>query len=866
MDDVKKYVRLGSLFWLLLSASSPPSQAAETDPKRPSKIPYVVQSRVDAIAELRRDDSAEALSAAQAASLSDRLIRVDREARLEVLLHAAGPVDRTEAIQVRELGGEVVLDTAQLRFPDGSSLPGGLGVMQAWIPHDRMAAAAELPWVVAITTAEEGEPDTGSFTSEGTALHAATVAHTNGITGAGVRVGVISDGVAHLAAAQATNDLPANVMVLDTGVNDEGTAMLEIIHDMAPGAQLLFHATGSSVLTHTAAMSDLVAAGADVIAEDIPFDSEPAFQQGMAVSIAQTFACNGVSIRSSAGNRGANHLERVRAVGTGQGPDGNAGPFSGCTIDPVDAVDVDPGAGTAFDVIIPTGGFSITLQWSEPRAIFPTAGAGGFTDLDLYLMDSSGTTCLLESLAFQGLGSGDTIEQIVGTNNGAAVAAKVVVVLYDSLEAVADPLIDLRWRGMGAVDPTTRAGSLNPDANYTGLATSSAAANSGPSGGSTDPGLAPLEGFSSGGPVILESTTVCAGGSYPCPGSSVAGPAPTSRGAPTWTAADGVTVSGAGGFGSGTCPAVNNGDCLFFGTSAAAPHAAGCDALTRQALIVQGVTPTVAQINGLLAGSATDRGTPGFDDEWGAGVLNCGFGTPHMLVLLDRTGSMIAVRSNGRTRCRDALELAVQDVVSFFGTNPGSSVSIWTFAGSAPTDLSGGFVDQATALAVLNSLSPEGCAGSTPLAEAMCAASDELSASFPMNSPASLFLAVSSDGGENNSSGECAGFSSASGPPYDPGSWQQKVRDKLLGQSVALTRFWGAVSLTFGSDFDLETGRAELLGTSDSVFLEDLAVVTGGIYQPVDDGDPLPSPPVGGLIFLNGFESGDTSRWSSTVP
>jgi hypothetical protein len=47
-----------------------------------------------------------------------------------------------------------------------------------------------------------------------------------------------------------------------------------------------------------------------------------------------------------------------------------------------------------------TGGFLITLQWSEPRAIFPTAGAGGFTDLDLYVVtqDAMGnTTCALQS-------------------------------------------------------------------------------------------------------------------------------------------------------------------------------------------------------------------------------------------------------------------------------------------------------------------------------------------------------------------------------------------------------------------------------------------------------------------------------------
>ena len=87
-------------------------------------------------------------------------------------------------------------------------------------------------------------------------------------------------------------------------------------------------------------------------------------------------------------------------------------------------------------------------------------------------------------------------------------------------------------------------------------------------------------------------------------------------------AAAGVTVTGAGGFGAGTCPAVNPGDCRFFGTSAAAPHAAGCEALVRQSLLgaplgLPGDHKT------RLAGTATDLGAPLSDNTFGAGRLNC---------------------------------------------------------------------------------------------------------------------------------------------------------------------------------------------------------------------------------------------------
>ena len=263
---------------------------------------------------------------------------------------------------------------------------------------------------------------------------------------------------------------------------------------------------------------------------------------------------------------------------------------------------IAPGNDTTFDVQVQPGTtgvtLSATLQWSEPRAIFPTAGAGGFTDLNLYVMNAALTACLGASVGVQGNGVGDTIEQVsIPFAAGGNVNVKLVVDVQNAPAGIAAPTIDLRWRGAVAMDNPTRAGSLNPDSNYTGLATSAAAANA---GGSTNPANVAIEGFSSGGPVQLLLTTVCPGGVYPCPGNAVAGPAGQTLGAPDWTAADGVAVTGAGGFGSGTCPAVNPGDCRFFGTSAATPHAAACDALIRSN--VPGIT--VDQVNTRLLSSA----------------------------------------------------------------------------------------------------------------------------------------------------------------------------------------------------------------------------------------------------------------------
>jgi hypothetical protein len=301
----------------------------------------------------------------------------------------------------------------------------------------------------------------------------------------------------------------------------------------------------------------------------------------------------------------------VLAVGTGSGPDGNTGPFTGCPIAPLNVVAIAPNGDTTFDIVLGTNS-SFTLQWSEPRAIFPTAGAGGFTDLDLYIMDAAGTTCLATSTKSQGGGSGDTIEQITTAPGLAGTAAKIVVNRFGATGAMAPPILDLRWRNtQSQTDTPTRAGSNDPDKNYTGQAFVIGAVNA---------GSGTLEGFSSAGPVNLVLTTICPGSVYPCPGGGVAGPAAQQFQGLDFLGADGVSVTGVGNFGSGICPAANQGDCQFFGTSAAAPHTAACDAIVRSLV---GATASPATIRARLASTAVDFAPAGEDSVTGAGQVDC---------------------------------------------------------------------------------------------------------------------------------------------------------------------------------------------------------------------------------------------------
>ena len=127
----------------------------------------------------------------------------------------------------------------------------------------------------------------GAVTSQADITHRAAVFRgLTGFKGIGVKVGVLSDGVAHLAAAQATGDL-GGVTVLpgQTGSGDEGTAMLELIHDIAPGAQLYFATAFTSITSFAQNIRDLRAAGCDIIVDDVGYFVETPFQDGQGPAV-----------------------------------------------------------------------------------------------------------------------------------------------------------------------------------------------------------------------------------------------------------------------------------------------------------------------------------------------------------------------------------------------------------------------------------------------------------------------------------------------------------------------------------------------------------------------------------------------------
>ena len=138
-----------------------------------------------------------------------------------------------------------------------------------------------------------------------------------GVSGAGVKVGILSDSFDVLggaAADVAAGNLPAGVQVLQegpAGSHDEGRAMAELVHRIAPDAQILFHTATAGEADFAAGISALVAAGCKVIVDDVAYLDEPFFQPGGPVDTAvQQAIAAGVSYFTAAGNQGNDYIQQ----------------------------------------------------------------------------------------------------------------------------------------------------------------------------------------------------------------------------------------------------------------------------------------------------------------------------------------------------------------------------------------------------------------------------------------------------------------------------------------------------------------------------------------------------------------------------
>src|ERR1700728_4347457 len=566
----------------------------------------------------------------------------------------------------------------------------GLGLQRAsqysndvggWLPVDQLDAATALTEVHAIRAAMM-RTKSGAVTSQGDyAQNSDLVRSQNSLSGAGITVGVLSDSydcyqqyqnagnpppggnqgyanngfTATAASDVSTGDLPAGVIVLEEAscqnygaptqlpFGDEGRAIMQIVHDVAPGAGLAFYTAENSEADFANGIGQLAAsvasggAGAKVIIDDVGYFDEPFFQDGEVAQAVNAVVANGVAYFSSAGNNGTLAYDNYSVTtasfatpGTGQNANEHLLNFdtTGATTT------------TTLPVTIPQmapGDFvAIVVEWDQPYVTGAPNSGGATSQINVCITPTSGNdiitnyngqtaTCSgLNTLGqdpYQvmivdnpanaaGNSSQETVNIVVGLANSSAPPGRIKVVVED--DGLGSQITKFAGNGGGTIQgQRLAAGAAAVGAVFFPNTLSC---------GATTPTLAQ---FSSAGgdPIVFDET-----------GKRLA--TPEIRQKPDFASPDGgndtflgFTLANGGPPDPSTVPQCANNASFpnFFGTSSAAPHAASIAVLMLQA--DPSLTPT--QIYTILQQSTVPMGvtpnptasTPTFNFAAGYGFV-----------------------------------------------------------------------------------------------------------------------------------------------------------------------------------------------------------------------------------------------------
>ncbi len=575
--------------------------------------------------------------AAQAAKVTPELFRViqssqaaqgkpgQRAASVATTMADEGPqleaVDKTdvrdgriaiEAIADDEGAQNLLSDLQALGLTEGVQYQ---RIIFGYLPIEKLADLKNLNGLRFARPSYKPMHNAGRVNSQGDrAMRSDLARQTYGVTGAGNKVGVLSDSYnarGGAAAGVASDDLPVGVEVTDDDLGasnedvgasneDEGRAMAEIIHDVAPGAAIAFNTANRGQSGFANGILNLAKRGCNIIVDDVFYFAEPFFQDGIvAQAVNQVVKNNGVTYFSSAGNHARNSYQNAFVNSGKPAPgltlaDGVAHNFMDGSI--LQSVTLAAGGGEFFGI----------YQWDQP--FYSVSGKpGSASDIDLFVY-SNGQ--LLTQFSSTGNNLGDDPIEAVRIRTTATTTSPVVIQIAIVKYAGPDPgIIKFINYGSGSrVQYLTNSSTTAGHANAEGaIAVGAAYALNTPA---FNPNLARpvIENFSSAGGTPIVFTT---------DGKRIQ---PIVRQKPEIVAPDG---------GSTTfffrLQGDVNGDGFpdFFGTSAAAPHAAAVAALMQQQ---SKNTLSSSSILTNLIRSAIDMddpATPGFDAGFDFGT---GFG------------------------------------------------------------------------------------------------------------------------------------------------------------------------------------------------------------------------------------------------
>ncbi len=268
-------------------------------------------------------------------------------------------------------------------------------IVSGWLP---LEALDELDSLQSLNEIKPGYIITsqGSVVTQGDQSQRSDLARQNfSVDGSGVTVGIISDSYDCLRGAAAdkrSNDLPGSALSIEDAVDcrgkiDEGRALMQIIHDIAPAAHLVFHSGANGLADVTNAIMELAFEfEADIIVDDIKTISANFFQEDPISQAVGKVVKAGVVYVTAAGNSGRNSYQSRYNEYVN-------------TAFQLNAHDFDPGSGVDIyqRIHVPEGlGFNLLLQWDSP-AYSISGEPGAQTDLDIFIFNASHTKILASS-------------------------------------------------------------------------------------------------------------------------------------------------------------------------------------------------------------------------------------------------------------------------------------------------------------------------------------------------------------------------------------------------------------------------------------------------------------------------------------
>lgn len=485
-------------------------------------------------------------------------------------------------------------------------------VIEGWIPLTQLELLQTLSACRWIKPMSEPYTRSGTVVSQGDSAQASNLLRRNtGLTGSGIRIGILSDSYNILGTASAgvqSNDLPGlqntngyttPVQVLEEGPlsrSDEGRAMAEIIHDVAPGAELYFHSAFNGKANFAQGIRDLEAIGCDVIVDDVGYLDQPFFQDDAISQAVNEVSNRGVFYVSAAGNTGTRSYETAF-------DSGNPVNINGIVYSP----HVFAGTDITQELSIPDGSsMTIVFQWDAPAfSVSGSPGAG--TDMDIFLI---GAGASVQALSIDNNIGNDAVEILQYQNNtGSTQNLSVLLGKFSGPDPTHVKYIIFESSFQVSIEEyATESGTCygHPNAEQA-LAVGAAFYANIPAYTPSLPN-ATLEHFSSRGGVGIM---------FDPSGNSIS---PLIRNKPAIVAPDGGNTTFFVPLGASLAATDIDADLLpnFFGTSAAAPHVAGLASLLWEA---QPLTPPTT-LKAAIETSANDMLAPGFDFDSGNGWID----------------------------------------------------------------------------------------------------------------------------------------------------------------------------------------------------------------------------------------------------